>query len=156
MNPTIKTILGFWLAALGLLGAGCVSSPVTAISPEKPVVRQLQATAYCPCQKCCGWTHTSRGQPVYAAGPLKGKPKQVGITSSGTKAKHGTIAADLASYPYGTVMYISGYGYGRVEDIGGDIKGNRIDLFFDTHSDALKWGRHNLPVQIWFGQPVHK
>ena len=148
-GTTARTIICFWLGMLGLLGTGCVTSGMPAAGRGKPVVRQLQATAYCPCQKCCGWIQNSQGLPVYASGSMKGKAKQVGITSSGTRARHGTIAADVASYPYGTIMYITGYGYGRVEDIGGDIKGHRIDLFFESHNDALKWGRRNLPVQIW-------
>jgi hypothetical protein len=64
-------------------------------------------------------------------------------------AEEGTIAADTRYYPFGTKMYVPGYGWGRVEDRGGGIKGpNRIDLFFDSHEDALYWGRRKLPVQI--------
>ena len=63
--------------------------------------------------------------------------------------KDGTIAADTRHYPFGTRMYVPGYGWGRVEDRGGAIKGpTRIDLFFDSHQDALHWGRRKLPVQI--------
>ncbi len=61
----------------------------------------------------------------------------------------GTIAADTDHYPFGTRMHISGYGWGVVEDRGGAIKGpDRIDLYFDSHEDALKWGRQRLPVKI--------
>lgn len=61
----------------------------------------------------------------------------------------GTIAADTKYYPFGTRMYVPGYGWGTVEDRGGAIKGpNRIDLFFDSHSDALRWGRRKVRVQI--------
>ena len=61
----------------------------------------------------------------------------------------GTIAADTRHYPFGTRMYVPGYGWGRVEDRGGAIKGpDRIDLFFDSHQDALYWGRRKVPVQI--------
>jgi hypothetical protein len=61
----------------------------------------------------------------------------------------GTIAADTRHYPFGTRMYVPGYGWGRVEDRGGAIKGpDRIDLFFDSHQDALYWGRRRVPVQI--------
>lgn len=63
--------------------------------------------------------------------------------------RDGTIAADTRHYPFGTRMYVPGYGWGRVEDRGGAIKGpTRIDLFFDSHQDALHWGRRKLPVQI--------
>ncbi len=108
-------------------------------------------TAYCKCQKCCGWERSwLLGAPRYAAGPLKGKPKMVGITSSGTRAKKGTIAADLSLYPYNTIMYIEGYGYGRVEDFGSGIKGNHIEVFYGSHKAALKWGKQTKKVKIWF------
>lgn len=61
----------------------------------------------------------------------------------------GTIAADTKYYPFGTRMYVPGYGWGVVEDRGGAIKGpTRIDLYFNSHSDALKWGRRKVHVQI--------
>ena len=89
-------------------------------------------------------------QPVYAYGPSKGKKKKVGVTSSGTNAKVGTIAADTKIYPYGTRMKIPGYGWGVVEDIGGAIKGARIDLFFNSHKDALEWGRKSVDIEVIF------
>ena len=50
----------------------------------------------------------------------------------------------------GTIMEIPGYGYGRVEDRGGAIKGrNRIDLWHSRHGDAIKWGRKDLTVRVW-------
>jgi hypothetical protein len=61
----------------------------------------------------------------------------------------GTIAADTRYYPFGTRMYVPGWGWGRVEDRGGAIKGqDRIDLYFSSHDEALRWGRQKLPVQI--------
>ena len=61
----------------------------------------------------------------------------------------GTIAADTRYYPFGTRMYVPGWGWGRVEDRGGAIKGaDRIDLFFDSHDDAIAWGRRKLRVII--------
>ncbi|MDD3814178.1 MAG: 3D domain-containing protein [Desulfocapsaceae bacterium] len=61
----------------------------------------------------------------------------------------GTIAADTKYYPFGTRMYIPGYGWGIVEDKGGAIKGpDRIDLFFDSHEDAIQWGRKKVAVEI--------
>lgn len=61
----------------------------------------------------------------------------------------GTIAADTKYYPFGTRMYIPGYGWGIVEDKGGAIKGaDRIDLFFDSHEDARQWGRRKVHVEI--------
>jgi len=62
----------------------------------------------------------------------------------------GTIAADTKYYPFGTRMYVPGYGWGVVLDRGSAIKGpNRIDLFFESHQDALRWGRRRLRVKIY-------
>ncbi len=73
----------------------------------------------------------------------------MGITSDGTKADHGTIAADLKYYPYGTVMEIPGYGTGVVHDKGSAIKGSHhIDIYFDDHDDALAWGVKYLKVTV--------
>ena len=61
----------------------------------------------------------------------------------------GTIAADTRYYPFGTRIYVPGYGWGVVEDRGGAIKGpTRLDLYHDSHSTALKWGRRHMKVRI--------
>ena len=63
--------------------------------------------------------------------------------------KDGTIAADTKYYPFGTRMYVPGWGWGMVADRGGAIKGpDRIDLYFESHKDALNWGRRRLEVTI--------
>lgn len=110
----------------------------------------MVTTAYCPCEICCSWMRDSKGNPVVAAGRGRGKPKKVGVTASGTRAKPGTIAADTRYYPMGTVMYIEGYGYGVVEDRGGKIRGrHHIDLFYPTHAEAKAWGRKKQSVVVW-------
>lgn len=61
----------------------------------------------------------------------------------------GTIAADTKYYRFGTRMYVPGYGWGVVEDRGSAIKGStRLDLYMDSHSKALHWGRRKLPVLV--------
>ena len=142
-----------WCAAAILCVAiilhGCAHGPRPPRG-VKPVARTMEVTGYCKCGECCGWTRNWRFKPVIASGPNQGKRKKVGITASGTKAKIGTIAADTNYYPFGTILHIPGYGYGRVEDRGGAIKGpNRIDLYFNSHKAAKKWGRQNKTVQIW-------
>ncbi len=113
--------------------------------------RRMVVTAYSDDPESTNWR---RGKVLFwrayvASGPNKGKRKRVGITSSGTRARKGTIAADTQYYPYGTVMIIPGYGKGVVEDIGGAIKGpHRLDVFFNTRKRALKWGRQRLKVKI--------
>jgi 3D (Asp-Asp-Asp) domain-containing protein len=116
---------------------------------QKPEIVNMETTGYCNCGKCCGWKRNWKFQPVVAYGPNKGDPKAVGITAAGTEADWGTIAADTRYYPFGTIMYIPDYGWGRVEDVGGAIKGKHIDLFFPSHKKALKWGREWKQVKVW-------
>ena len=61
----------------------------------------------------------------------------------------GTIAADTRYYPFGTRMYVPGWGWGVVDDVGGDIQGpNRLDVFVPGHANCNKWGRQHVPVTI--------
>lgn len=60
----------------------------------------------------------------------------------------GIVAVDPRVIPLGTRLYVDGYGYATAMDIGSAIKGNRIDLFFDTKKEALKWGRRLVQVFI--------
>lgn len=63
-------------------------------------------------------------------------------------AHDGTVAADTRYYAFGTRVWVPGWGYGRVEDRGGAIKGpRRFDLYFDSHRRARRWGRKD--VQVW-------
>ncbi|MBA2880450.1 hypothetical protein HNR65_000768 [Desulfosalsimonas propionicica] len=62
----------------------------------------------------------------------------------------GTIAADTRYYPFGTRMFVPGYGYGVVEDRGSAIKGpRRLDIFYRSHTEALQWGRKKVNVTIY-------
>lgn len=137
-----------------VLCAGCFrffSEPVKINSyNSKGRTVYIETTGYCDCQKCCGWERNWRFQPVFSSGPNKGKVKKVGICADGTKAKHGTLAADTRYYPFGTRMYIPGYGMGTVHDRGGAIKGRtRLDLFFNSHQEALNWGRKKVKVTVY-------
>lgn len=71
-----------------------------------------------------------------------------GITASGKVAKFGMVAADTRVLPFGTKLYIPGYGYGVVEDRGGAIKGNRIDLCYTSLNEAFGWGVRDLTIYI--------
>ena len=87
---------------------------------EKKDLGSFKVTAYCHCVNCCG--------------------KSDGITASGTKVKEGrTIAVDPDVIPLGSKVELDGHTY-IAEDVGGAIKGNKIDLYFNTHDEALKWG----------------
>lgn len=71
-----------------------------------------------------------------------------GITYTGTKVKVGTVAVDPNVIPLGTKLYVEGYGYAVAEDIGGAIKGNKIDLYHNTVEEAMSFGRQDLKVYI--------
>jgi len=71
-----------------------------------------------------------------------------GKTSIGLKAQYGVIAVDPRTIPLKTKLYIEGYGYGIAGDVGSAIKGNRIDICFNTHQEALKYGRKQVKVYI--------
>jgi 3D (Asp-Asp-Asp) domain-containing protein len=77
---------------------------------------------------------------------------EYGITYSGVKVKRdlfSTIAADLSVFPIGTVLFIPGYGYGVVADKGGAIKGNKLDLYYDTVEEVYEeWGKKTVEVSV--------
>lgn len=109
----------------------------------------LLTTGYCNCAICCSWTTNAAGQAVYAYGRLKGRPKVIGQTCTGRQARRGTVAADPRRFDFGTKLEIPGYGPGVVEDVGGAIKGDHLDLWFPTHEEARRWGRRTLPVRVF-------
>lgn len=75
-----------------------------------------------------------------------------GITFSGVPVKrdlYSTIAADVNIFPIGTILYVPNYGYGVVADTGSAIKGNKIDLYFETIEDVYnEWGKKEVDVFI--------
>ena len=95
---------------------------------ERIALGEYQLTAYCACVSCCG--------------------KSDGITATGTIATAGrTIAVDPRVIPYGSKVEINGNVY-IAEDCGGAIKYNRIDIFFDSHSEALQFGVQRAQVYL--------
>lgn len=94
------------------------------------------ATAYCTCPICCG-------------------PCADGSTAAGTVPTEGHTIAGPPRWPLGTEVLIDGDRY-VVEDRGGAIKGDRIDIFFEEHDDALAFGRRQIEVEIvsWGGAPL--
>ena len=85
-------------------------------------------SAYCACSKCCGKTN--------------------GITASGTKATVGRTIAAPSSYSFGTKIELEGLGTYVVEDRGGAIQGNKIDVYFTSHSEALAFGRKKIRMRV--------
>jgi len=76
-----------------------------------------------------------------------------GRTASGTKARrnssgYSTIAVDPSIIPLGTKVYVEGYGLAIAEDTGGAIKGNKIDLYMNSYSEATDWGMQYVDLYI--------
>ncbi|MBZ9684941.1 ubiquitin-like domain-containing protein [Clostridium estertheticum] len=76
-----------------------------------------------------------------------------GITSTGVRAKrntdgYSTIAVDPRVIPLGTKLWVDGYGLAIAEDIGGAIKGNHIDLYFDSNNEMMDWGSRSVDIYI--------
>ncbi len=67
-------------------------------------------------------------------------------TCTGQLARFGVAAVDPSVIPLGTRLYVDGYGYATAEDIGSAIRGNRIDLFFESVRDCVRWGRRYTKV----------
>ncbi|MDD5463677.1 MAG: 3D domain-containing protein [Candidatus Moranbacteria bacterium] len=71
----------------------------------------------------------------------------LGITSAGIKVHSGTIACP-PEFPFGAKLSIEGYGTFICEDRGGAIKGNHIDIYMETKTEAFAFGRRNLMAQV--------
>ncbi|MBC8080013.1 MAG: 3D domain-containing protein [Gorillibacterium sp.] len=107
------------------------------LKPEHFQAVEVMATGYYAGLESTG---KSPGHPGY------------GITFSGVKVRKAlfsTIAADTKMFPLGTILYIPGYGYGVVADTGNAIKGNKIDLYFETKKQVYElWGKKKVKVSV--------
>lgn len=86
---------------------------------EPKYLGEYKITYYCSCMKCCGKTN--------------------GITASGEKVQAGVTVAAPKEFPFGTKLLINGHAY-TVQDRGGAIKNKRIDIYCETHEEAIKNG----------------
>jgi len=106
------------------------------ISPDSLAYSQeftMEATAY-----TAGYESTGKnpGDPGY------------GVTATGITAEHGIVAVDPKVIPLGTELYVEGYGYCIAADTGSAIKGNKIDLFYESLEAALQFGRRDIKVYV--------
>lgn len=69
-------------------------------------------------------------------------------TATGLEPREGLIAVDPKVIPLGTKVYVEGYGYAIAADTGGDIRGNRIDVFFANLRRCIDWGRKPVRVHV--------
>lgn len=98
------------------------------LAPPDPRVQIHRVTAYCSCPLCCGrWSD--------------------GITASGRHAVQGhTAAADTSIWSIGTCLDVPGVGPRVVEDTGLAMVGRRLDVYFESHEEALLFGIRFLPL----------
>jgi 3D (Asp-Asp-Asp) domain-containing protein/peptidoglycan hydrolase CwlO-like protein len=71
-------------------------------------------------------------------------------TASGLPLGWGTVAVDTSVFPFGTRMYIPGYGDGVAADTGTAIIGRIIDIWFPTCGQARAWGRQTLTITVYW------
>jgi 3D (Asp-Asp-Asp) domain-containing protein len=97
-------------------------------------------TAYCSCEKCCGYWATVRPVDEYG--------NQIVYTASGEVAKPGvTVAVDTTMIPFGTELRIGDHVY-IAQDTGNAITGSRIDVYFDNHQEAWEFGIQTAEVFV--------
>lgn len=105
------------------------------VNTELVSLGEFTVTHYCPCSTCCG---------VWA----ENRPDGIIYTASGAVAESGkTIAVDPDVIPYGTEVVIDGHTY-IAQDCGGAIRENRVDIYCDSHEEALQLGRYTTEVFV--------
>lgn len=114
-----------------------LSTQLTSVQSDLETLKQnkvayigkYKITYYCACKQCCG--------------------KDNGITASGAKVQEGvTVAADTSKLPFGTKIYIKGIGWRTVQDRGGSIKGNRLDIYVSSHNSPMPYNVQSLDVWV--------
>lgn len=117
-------------------------SPVTEPpTPELISLGRFKLTAYCSCRKCCGSYADNR--------PVDENGETIVYGSIGVRLKAGvSIAVDPGVIPYGTDVVINGHTY-TAHDTGGNIVGNRIDVYFDDHQEAWDFGTQYAEVFVY-------
>ena len=127
LSPTVKKVI-----AVGVKPVVYTMTTSRGRTIRYTKSKVMNATAYYPGPESCG---------VFADG----------YTATGDKAGFGIVAVDRRKIPLGTMLYIEGYGVAKAADVGSAIKGNRIDLCFDTYREAKMFGRKD--VKVYFLAP---
>ena len=90
----------------------------------------------------------SMSATAYTADPAENGGNTSGRTAIGLKIGHGVVAVDPRIIPLGTRLFVEGYGHAVAADVGGAIKGHRIDLGYDSKRKMRKFGRRKVNVHI--------
>ena len=131
IETTYETIESSEVLAMSTEQITTVEIETTTEEPtsNKVALGRFKVTAYCACDKCCPGTSD-------------------GLTYTETVATEGrTIAVDPKVIPLGSRVEVNGVEY-IAEDIGGAIKGDKVDIFFNSHDVALEWGVQEHDVYL--------
>ncbi len=90
---------------------------------------------------------------AYDPSPESNGVEWAGITALGWRTRYGIAAVDPRIIALRSLIYVDGYGFAWAGDTGGDIKGKRIDLCYNTTKEALKWGRKKVRVYVLGSKP---
>lgn len=122
------------------------------ILKENVLVAPTKGLALCAPGAVAEATGTSRTLSCLGtAYSCDGRP---GITATGTVVHLGTVAVDPKVIPLGSKLFITSddgryvYGYATAEDTGGLIKGNRVDLYYNTTAECIQFGARRVTVRV--------
>ena len=130
-----------------VIGVGTGKAPETVDPNAMPVIGDGYITlstgevltyTHSDTVRATAYTHTDKGCDT--------------ITATGTTVRWGTVAVDPRYIPYGTRMFIVAsdgsyiYGLATAEDCGGDIKGDRMDLYMPTYEQCREFGRRRCTL----------
>ena len=97
------------------------------------------------------WKSLTVTATAYDPGPEANGAGNVGTTVTGERARFGIAAVDPKVIPLKSLLYVEGYGPALAADVGGDIKGRRIDLCFNSTGEANDFGRRKTRVYLLSG-----
>lgn len=137
MSRALSFIIACTVAVGGCIGyARCLDTINGAYEGDS--IGEFKLTAYCGCKKCCGkW---AENRPVDEDG------NEIVVGATGKRLTAGySIAVDPKVIPYGTEVIIDGHTY-KAMDCG--VKGKHIDIYFDDHEEARRFGVQHAEVYI--------
>lgn len=90
---------------------------------------------------------------AYDPSPESNSVKWAGITCLGWRTRYGIAAVDPRVIALRRLIYVDGYGFAWTGDVGGAIKGKKIDLCYNTTEEAFRWGRKKVKVYVLGTKP---
>ena len=129
--PTTEAQVAVTTEAQSLPTTEAQVAVTTEAKPSKVCLGTFYITSYCSCPQCCGQYAYNRPHDEYG--------NEIVYGASGNVLQSGySIAVDTSVIPFGTKVEFGGQEY-IAQDVGGAIKGNRIDVYNSSHSEALNF-----------------